>query len=185
MTAARMGGRADTQWIDQHFRGDRRMWLKPAHLSQLGWESFQALTQMLLRLRQPLQQAGYDVSGPVSFQLACYPVSLFLEVLQLAALRDFNCARHFVSSDFCHQKDLKDVNCELIVTVLLTTHLFVRRDVSHRSVFCGSSAIAPMEAQSTCSASSVHFYTDRLSSNRQNCRVKAPTGTRDTKNAVT
>lgn len=75
MMAARMGGGAETQWIDQHFRGDRRMWLKPAQVSQPGWESFQALTQMLLRLKQPLQEAGYDVSGPVSFQLACYPVS--------------------------------------------------------------------------------------------------------------
>ncbi|GAQ88896.1 N-acetylglucosaminyltransferase family protein [Klebsormidium nitens] len=73
MTAAKMGGGAETQWIDQHFRGDRRMWLKPAQVLQPGWESFQALTQMLLRLKQPLQEAGYDVSGPVSFQLACYP----------------------------------------------------------------------------------------------------------------
>lgn len=74
MTAARMGGGAETQWMDQKLRGDLRMWLKPAQVAQAGWEPVQAVTRTLLKLRDPLGRAGYDVSGPPSLQLACYPV---------------------------------------------------------------------------------------------------------------
>jgi hypothetical protein len=77
MTAARMGGGAETQWMDQKLRGDLRMWLKPAQVAQAGWEAVQAVTRTLLKLRDPLGRAGYDVSGPASLQLACYPVCHF------------------------------------------------------------------------------------------------------------
>eukprot|EP00884_Botryococcus_braunii_P015721 jgi/Botrbrau1/2832/Bobra.0125s0039.1 len=66
-------GRLAGKWRNPESRGDRMLWLDPSGLPASSCPFLSSVFQLFERIRTCALEAGFDVGGKTTYQLACYP----------------------------------------------------------------------------------------------------------------